>query len=157
MKNGLFFLLIAFTPAISFAQGKVINDPNVQVRKVSSFHAIKVGGSIDLYLTQSDEEAVAVSAISDEIRDRIRTEVINGELRIWFDWKGKWWKEKGRKKLKAYVSCKSLDKLEGGGASDIMLTGLLKSDNLFIRMSGASDLKGEQGEIKIGNLDMTLS
>ena len=57
MKNIL--LLAAFTMAglCSFAQNdKVINDNNAQKRNVKGFHAIRIGGGIDLYLSQGEEE-----------------------------------------------------------------------------------------------------
>ncbi len=63
----------------------VINDKNVEVRNVSSFSAIKVSGGIDVYLSQSNEDAVAVSASDEKYRDDIKTEVKNGVLNIYFD------------------------------------------------------------------------
>ena len=65
---------------------KTVNDPNAEKRNVSGYHAIEVGGGIDLYLSQG-EEAVAVSASETKYRDRIKTEVKNGVLKIWYDHK----------------------------------------------------------------------
>lgn len=53
----------------------IVYDDNAQVRKVANFNAISVSSAIDLYLTQSTTNKVAVSATSDEIRDHIITEV----------------------------------------------------------------------------------
>ena len=80
---GLLLMLGLITTA---AAQKTIRDANAQKRNVSGFHAIEVSGGIDLYLSQG-EEAVAVSAAKDEYRDKIITEVKNGVLKIWFDWK----------------------------------------------------------------------
>src|SRR6266699_1615783 len=102
MRNFSFLLMLALTPVLLKSQNQVINDPNVQVRNVSSFRTISIGDGIDLYLTQSDNDAVAVSAASEDIRDKIRTEVINGELKIYFAEHGKWWKHLNNKKMKAY-------------------------------------------------------
>ena len=127
----------------SFAQnGKVIEDRNAETRNVKGFHAIHVSGGIDLYLTQGNEEAVAVSASELEYRDRIKTEVEDGVLKIYFDNKGfhlNW----GNKKLKAYVSVKDIDALEASGGSDAYLQGTIKSEKLHVELSGGSDLKGK--------------
>jgi len=81
------FSLILFTSFIIAASAqKTINDANAEKRNVSGFHAIEVSGGIDLYLSQGDE-AVAVSASKDEYRAKIKTEVKDGVLKIWFDWK----------------------------------------------------------------------
>jgi len=127
----------------SFGQnGKVIEDRNAETRNVKGFHAINVSGGIDLYLTQGNEEAVAVSASELEYRDRIKTEVEDGVLKIYFDNKGfhlNW----GNKKLKAYVSVKNIDALEASGGSDAYLQGTIKSEKLHVELSGGSDLKGK--------------
>ena len=53
-------MLLAILAFTAGAQ-KVVNDPNAEKREVKGFHAIEVGGGIDLYLSQGNE-AVAVSA-----------------------------------------------------------------------------------------------
>jgi hypothetical protein len=49
---------------------KEISDPNAETRSIKGFHAIKVSTGIQLILTQSTTEAVAVSATSTEHRDK---------------------------------------------------------------------------------------
>ncbi len=51
MKKLLFSLLVTGLITTASAQ-KTINDPNAEKRNVSGFHAIEVGGGIDLYLSQ---------------------------------------------------------------------------------------------------------
>ncbi|HRO45094.1 head GIN domain-containing protein [Agriterribacter sp.] len=140
-------LLLALCGIIGFAANaqdeKVfVNDRNAQPRNVAgSFSAISVAGSIDLYLSQSDEEVVVVSAAETKYRDRIVTEVINGELKIYYNDKGLQWSS-GNKKLKAYVSFKTIQKLTASGASDVYVNGVVKADALKINLSGSSDFKG---------------
>ena len=141
---------------------KTINDPNAEVRTVSGFHAIRISNAIDLYLTQSDQEAVAVSASEAKYRDQIRTVVENGVLKIYVE-KDNWkvW-NRGDKKLRAYVSFKTLDKLHASGAVDVTVEGVIKSDGLTINLSGASDFKGkvETGSLVVdqsGASDATVS
>lgn len=140
MKRILSLLMIAALPVCVWAQKKVIADPNAQARTISSFHAIKVSNAIDLYISQSDQEALAVSAAKPEFRDRIRTVVENGVLILSYDNDGKNWNS--NKKLKAYISCKTLDKIIASGASDIFIEGTLKANDLVFDLSGASDFKG---------------
>lgn len=145
-------LLLLLLPVAMMAQKQVIKDEHAQSRTVGSFHAIRVNNAIDLFLSQSDEEALAVSAIRPEFRDRIKTVVEEGVLKISYDDNGKWWK--GNKKLRVYVSFKTLDRLMATGASDVVVDGTLKANNLTISMGGASDFKGT---IEANSLDVTLS
>lgn len=142
MKKFL-LLLVSAAFVMSVQAQKTINDPNAEVRNVSGFRAIKVSSAIDLYISQSGSEAVAVSASEEKYRDRIKTEVENGVLKIWFDNGGNWkmW-NMGNKKMKAYVSVRELDRLTASGACDVIIDGVLKSNSLSINLSGASDLRG---------------
>ena len=119
----------------------VINDPNAVTRNAKDFHGIEVSSAINLYLSQGNEEAVAVSAVDTKYRDLIKTEVVNGVLKIYLDRDGWKWSS-GDKKLKAYVSIKTIDRLSGSGASDIMVDGYLSGTKFDVRLSGASDFKG---------------
>ncbi|HUP10779.1 MAG TPA: head GIN domain-containing protein [Niastella sp.] len=124
---------------MGLGQGKVIYDPNVEKRPVSSFHAITVSDGIDLYLSQGGEEVLAVSATEAGHRDRIKTVVENGELKIYVE-QGWNWKFK---KLTAYVSVKEITRLRASGGSDIVVKDSLKCDKLDIRLSGGSDFTGQ--------------
>src|SRR5215475_7403648 len=106
MKN-IVLLLIAVLSITSLLAQKTINDANAEKRNVSGFHGIEVGGGIDLYLSQGDE-AVAVSASEVEHRDKIKTEVVNGILKIYYKTENGLRNilRTGNKKLKAYVSIK---------------------------------------------------
>lgn len=140
-------LLLALCTVVAFAataqDDKVfVNDKNAQPRSIKGpFSAISVSGSIDLYLSQSDEEVVVVSAAETRYRDRIVTEVVNGELKIHYNDKGLSWAS-GSKNLKAYVSFKTIQRLSASGASDIYANGVIKADVLKIDISGSSDFKG---------------
>lgn len=141
MKKLFLSISLLCTTLFSFAQ-KVINDPNVEVRQTGSFTGISVSGGIDLYLSSGDE-AVAVSASKTDLRDRIKTEVKDGVLKIWFENKAginiDW---NGNKKLKAYVSYKTLKNLSASGGSDVYVDGAIKSNELRLDLSGGSDFRG---------------
>jgi hypothetical protein len=139
-----------------------INDPNAEVRAAKNFHGISVSSSFDVYLTQSNEEAVAVSADETKHRDRIKVEVKDGILYVGYDNEGKFGWSSGNKKLKAYISFRQIDKLTISGACDVFIEGTLKAADLVIHQSGASDLKGKLDVEKLtvdlsGASDMTVS
>jgi hypothetical protein len=158
------FSLVCLLCAVVFSHAqKVINDPNVQVRTVSgSFHGVSVSGGIDLFLSQGDE-AVAVSAEKTEHRDRIKTEIVNGVLKIWYDSKSGININFGdAKRLRAYVSYKTLKSLDASGGSDVTVDGTIKSNELRLDLSGGSDFKGkvEVENLKVnqsGGSDITIS
>ncbi|HVM89149.1 MAG TPA: head GIN domain-containing protein [Puia sp.] len=128
-------------PAV-FAQNKIVNDPNAQVRKVGSFHAIRVATGIHLYLTQGNEETVAVSADIKESRDRIVTEVVNGVLKIHFDNHDWFWNDRNNRHLRAYVSCKILDELKASSGAYVDVEGSINSGAIAMDFSSGASFKG---------------
>ncbi len=149
----LLFGVILLTGCNLSAQNKtsVVYDNHAQVRKVANFNAISVSSAIDLYLTQSNTNEVAVSASEDEIRDHILTEVVGGTLIIRLGDHGTWfsWKKWGNYKTKAYVSIKDIDAITASGASNVHLVNTMESTKMRIKLSGASDF---HGNIKAGVL-----
>jgi cytoskeletal protein CcmA (bactofilin family) len=127
------------------AQDAKYNDPNAEVRNVTGFTGVKVATGIELVLTQGNAEAVAVSAASAEDKANIKTEVVNGVLKIYYDngngnKKNKWI---GRdKKLKAYVSVITLKALDVSSGASVKIEGTVKSDQLRIDVSSGATLKG---------------
>ena len=144
MKKLSVVLMGILLSAASFAQ-KTINDPNAEVRPHKDFHAIKVSNAFEVYITQGNEDAVAISASSDEFKSKIITEVKNGVLIIRFDEDKKFWKgwNGSKHRLKAYVSIKRIDRLEISGACNIFFEEGLSAEGLTVNLSGASDVKGK--------------
>jgi len=141
MKRLIVFLPVLLSVSFLFAQNTVIHDANAEVRTVSSFHAIEVSTGINLKIKQGTSEAVAVSASSPEIRSRIKTEVENGTLKIYFDNHG--WKDQGiKKELKAYVSFKNLDALDANSGADASTDGNINVGSLKISLSSGADFDG---------------
>ena len=148
MRKLYFILLGVLLVFSSRAQKTIVHDPNAQVRAVKGYHGIEVSSSIDLYLSQGDEETVVVSARDERWRDRIITEVVDGILKIRLE-SGHF--STGNHKLKAYVSFTSLDKLTASGASDVYVDGVISAGKLSLTFSGASDFKGA---IRVGELQL---
>ena len=132
-----------------------INDPNAELRQAKNFHAIKLSCAFDVYITQANEESVAVSASETKYRDQIEVKVEGGVLVIGVKKNGlmKKWND-GKWKLKAYISFKNIDKLDISGACDVYVQGQIKEDNLSLNLSGASDLKGD---FSVSKMDIDLS
>ena len=154
MKN--IFCLLFFITAIMFsaeAQKQFVVDANAEMRSLNgSFNKIKVSNAINLYLSQSSTESIAVSASEDKFKAGIKTVVENNVLKIYYDGERSW---SGRnRKMKVYVSFKNIDELQASGASDIIVAGTLEVQNLSLNLSGASDFKGD---IKANTLSLNLS
>jgi len=161
MKKIIGLVTAAFL-IISVSAQTTISDANAVERKVSGFHAVHIASGIDLYLSQGNE-AVAVSASETKYRDKIRTEVKDGVLKIWYEHEeGNIRISWGNHKMKAYVSAKTLDGLVASGGSDVIVDGTFKTDKLDLKVSGGSDFKGtvEAGEVKAdasGGSDIIIS
>ena len=153
MKKFLLSLLVACISLSAVAQKEIVNDPNAELRTVvGSFTSIKISGGIDLYLSQSEEEVIAVSAEDSRSKESIKTEVTNGTLRIYYEGEKGW--NKNKKNLRAYVSFKNLENIIASGACDVQVAGVINVASLTLNMSGASDFKGA---VKVSNLKMELS
>ena len=152
IKNIFLSILLIGSVFTIHAQKPVFHDKDAELRNVGEFHSIEVSSAIDLQLSQGDENSVAVSAPGDANREGIKTVVKNGVLKIWYEQKN-WFKGNGRK-IRAYVSVRSLKNLTASGACDIIVNGELKSDELSINLSGASDFRGA---VNATSLKMDLS
>ena len=163
MKKIQVMLMAVLVSTVLFAQ-KTINDPNAEPRNLSGFHAIKISNAFDVYISQGNEDAVAISASKAEYREKIITKVENGVLIIRFDDDKKFWKgwNGDKTKLKAYISVKKLDKLDVSGACDVYFEDGISAEELYVNLSGASDLKGKIEAKKLrfvisGASDATIS
>jgi hypothetical protein len=132
----------------------LVFDANAEARTVSGFTAVEVSGAIDLYISQGNVEAAAVSASSPDALARIRTEVKNGTLHIYFDGKGWNWKTWNNNKMKAYITFKDLNRIEASGACNVKSTEAIKVADMRISLSGASDFTGE---LAVSNLKLEAS
>lgn len=142
MKKIIVLLIASRFILSSHAQNDIVVDANASVRTVAGqFDAIKISGGIDLYLSQSDNVAIAVSAADEKFKEGIKTVIEDGTLKIFY--KGEYsWNKKDRK-LRVYVSFKDLKKLDASGACDVKVSGTINTSSLAIQMSGASDFFGK--------------
>jgi Putative auto-transporter adhesin, head GIN domain len=146
----ILFLLISFT---CFAQKQFVVDPDAEVREITgSFTSIKVSNAIHLYLSKGEVEAIAISADEEKYKQGIKTEISNGELHIFYDGPRVW---SGRhQKLSVYVSYKTLAQITASSASNVLIAGVMELPILNIKISSATDFKGQ---LNIGELNVKLS
>jgi hypothetical protein len=148
-KTFLFLSLFVGLITPSFAQ-KTVNDANAEKRIVGSFHGIDVATGIELTLVKGETEEVAVSASEIEFRDKIVTEVRNGILRIHYETKsGAINKKNQSKRLRAYVSYKSLDLLHVSTGAEANVDGVLEATIFDLKANTGAMVKAE---INIGTL-----
>lgn len=146
MKKIFSLFLVGILALSAAAQEKVIYDANAEKRNVAPFHAIEVSNGIQLLIKQGNEEAVAISAQNPEYANAVKTEVVNGELRIYIKQDmQKWWQQLRKKgvQVKAYVSFKNIDRLEGSSGSKTTIDGRLSGNKLTVHLSSGAWLNGE--------------
>jgi Putative auto-transporter adhesin, head GIN domain len=130
MKKAFFIVFTSLLTVVCFAQDKVIIDSNAEVRTVNSFHSIRVSHTFDIYLTEGNEEKLAVSATDKKFIEQMKTEVKDGELHIWHDGGNiKNWNP-AKMKLKVYISFKQLDKLDVTDQCHVYARGKWKDESL---------------------------
>ncbi len=141
----IFILLLTLISLNTFAQDKtIISDANAEKRTLSAnFNSIIVSDGVELYLTQGNEESIAVSASDPKYMERFKTEVLDGTLKIYFDNKGINWLGSDKRKLKAYVSFKNLEKLNASSGAGINLQSTLTVNKLDCSISSGAQFKGQ--------------
>lgn len=153
-KTILLIACIAIAVA-GMAQGTSVDDKNAETRNVSGFHAIVVSDGIDLHLTQGTTEAVAISAANIKFRSNIKTEVVDGVLKIfYYDGDTHVHFSVTRRKLLAYVTVKNVNSIEIHGGSGLFVNGLLEVSKLNVQASGSSEV---EGQFKAADLGITLN
>jgi hypothetical protein len=153
MNKGVLLILSLAVGLVGKSQ-QIVYDENAEVRTVERFNSVEVSGAISLYLSQGTVQGVAISAGEAKYNVKIKTEVKNGVLQISVEggvWNGFNWTNR---KLKAYVTVTDLNRLEVSGASYASISGAIKSDELKMEISGASEVKGI---INVSNLDLDIS
>ncbi len=138
----LFILLTTIFSTAAFSQeSKMVNDPNAHSRALNaSFSAISVTDGIELYLSASTEESLAVSYSDEKYARYFKTEVENGTLKIYYDHNAINYSDNNRRKLKAYVSFKTLDKLTASGGAHVKIPVAISVNDLSIRFSSGAVL-----------------
>lgn len=141
----LLFTAVMFVAFSTMGQHpKVYNNPNAKTRSLAgAFTKISVSSGVELYLTQGNETALAISVSDNKYEERFKTEVVDGVLKIYYDNKGISWTNEKNRKLKAWVSYKTLDAIKASAGSNVVLTNPLNADVLAISCSSGAMLSGQ--------------
>ena len=137
MKNftKILFALLLLTSINAFAA--------TEDRHITSFNAINVSGSFDVYITQGNTESVRVEAPAN-VMSHIITEVIGGELKVYNkedrSWSG--WFGGNHGKMVVYIAAKGLNSVGLGGSGDMYFKNGIKAGALKVRVSGSGNITG---------------
>jgi len=147
LRSALLTLAFLMIASLTFAQ-------NREKRDVSNFHALSVSDAFIVEISVGNTESLEVE-IEEEFMSDLITEVRNGTLIIGLD-DDNWSRKKKRMKssAKAYLTVKSLDKINVSGAVSLRTLDILKSDRMRIELSGASVVKIE---LETKDLDLQAS
>jgi len=131
----LYGLLALFLASTVWAQGMQGNRNVVtETRNISSFSAIVISGSVDVYLSQDEEESITIEA-DENLLDIIATEVEGNTLRIY--------EKKNIRQAesrKVYVNFREINSLIAKGAIDVYGRSPIRTETLELGISGASDV-----------------
>jgi hypothetical protein len=108
-----------------------------QDRTVSSFHAIKASGGIDIELSQGKEQKLQVEA-DENLLPKILTEVKDGVLNIYHEGN-----IHNAKTMKIHLTFLQLDAIAASGGCDIESKHKLSFTTLKMDLSGGCDIKVE--------------
>ncbi len=143
MKQFFTMCLMLCSLAMAAQQTKVYNDPNAKVRNISAaFTKLTVSSGVKLYLTQSDNVSLAVSVSDSKYEERFKTEVVNGELKIYYDNKGVTWTNDKNRKLTAWLSVKNLEALRGSAGANVVVVNELNAPAFAMDFNSGAQFKG---------------
>lgn len=103
------------------------------------FKAISVSQGIDVFITTNESNSVKVEA-DDNIIDLIKTEVENGELKIYFS--KQVWHSKARK---VYVSVPVIEEISVSSGASVKLDNSIIAEKLVLKASSGSDIIANVG------------
>lgn len=128
--------------------GKVVSS----TREASGFDSLEIDYPAQVFISQGEKESVTVEA-EDNILPGLKTEVRNGQLRIYYKTTdGK--HVNPTKPVKITIVAKDLKDIEFNSAGELTIDGL-KTEGLDISLSGAGNLK--LNDIAVTDLSVSLS
>lgn len=130
---------VSFKTDFVRGSGKVVSEE----RPVSGFHAVEISGSGEAEIVQGQEEGLTIE-MEDNLLPYMKSEVVNGILRIGFEPDDVLSSFRPTKPIKFHIRVKELDSIQVSGAVNVSMDGLTTSQ-METQVSGA-------GTIRIENL-----
>jgi hypothetical protein len=136
-------ILLGMIATVSFGCWNVPADRNTgnfikEVRAVSNFNKLDIGGAFKVYLSQGDQEKLEIEADSKEMGE-IVTEVVGSKLKIHTK---PGWGERFHD-MTIYLTFKNLDYIEFSGAVEVKAESPLTFNELEMDISGAAEIDME--------------
>lgn len=136
----------------------VLNNSNVLAQSsknvsVKAFNEVTVSSGLDLYLTQTTNEALTIKGHEDLIKDVV-VEQNGSSLVIKYKDGVNWGRIFKNQSIKVYLNYKNIKSLTASGGSDVYTQNNLKADVLNLRASGGADLKLT---LTVKDLNLTIS
>jgi Putative auto-transporter adhesin, head GIN domain len=132
-----------------------------ETRNVSNFHRVSFGIPGDLYLKQGSVQSVRLEGEQDDL-DKIKTEVVNGQLRIYIE-DHRWWNWNFSNNVEVYITVPEIDGVSLGGSGKVMSDGSIRSDNMDLSVSGSGrmemDVKADRMKLDVsgsGHMDLKV-
>jgi len=119
-----------------------------QERDIALFNAIYISGPINVFVEEGEKAKVIVRA-DNNILDKVITEVIDGELRIYTKSD-----IRHERVLDVYVNYQSLNSIYASGPSTITGRSVLKTSKLKIRASVSAEVKLQ---MKVDSLSLIIN
>ena len=134
-KSMLTAVLLSFM--VSCSEEAIVGSGNIvsEEREVISFSRISSEGVIDMEITQGDSQFIEITA-DDNVIDRVRTKVNNGELSLYLD--GDSFKNI---QVRAVLRVKSLTAIRNIGTGDISARDFNGNENFNLYNSGTGNIE----------------
>jgi hypothetical protein len=139
----LFMIRVSIVSFLIFSTISLFSQTTEQHRDLGDFTSIEMSGSIDVVYVPSEKYDIVIHS---EFPDDVLTELRDKKLIIHTkNGKSLAWNEIRSigKKYKVYVYVPTLNEIEASGSGNILLNGILKSDNLSILTAGSGNVTGQ--------------
>lgn len=134
-----------------FCSSLIVAQKNIEHRKIEAIASVEIKGSIDFSFVSSNEFLVEIKG---DYPEDILTEIQGNELVI-FHKKGKSWLSNEINTIgrgySVVLHAPSLRQIVSTGSGNISIDGVLKSDQLKIKLDGSGNLTGK---INVGDFEM---
>jgi hypothetical protein len=147
----MFLLSGCFTINSDFVRGSgnVVSEE----RSVSGFHAVDISGSGEAVIVQGSEEGLTIE-MEDNLLPYMKSEVVNGVLRIGFEREDVLSSFRPTKPIKFQVRVKDLDSIDLSGAVNLTMDSL-STEKLSTNVSGAGTIRIDQLQADLLTADLS--
>ena len=137
--------LLALVPALA---------QTFEMRPVPAFTAIEVSSGVELNLTSGPAQRVQAEADDSEALEKVKTEVVDGVLKVTYDQSWSWWGKKSNKHPKVNVTAAGLTGLEASSGSSVKVAGTYSTTSMKLGVSSGASMRAT---FQANVLDMKLS